>query len=175
MRVREYYLPETKVSKEISDYLEQLLEGAENDYEKLERLERMLSSYPYSDSPGKLPEEVGSPSEFLDYFMLELRKGYCSHFATAFVLLARSEGIPARYCQGYYVQRGDSETVTVTTDMAHAWPEAYLEGYGWVAFEPTPGKKQTARWTFRRNRKRRKSSFCRRRFKKRKRTGYICM
>lgn len=148
-RIRKYYLPETEISETIASYLEKLFDGAESDFDKLDRLERMLSAYNYSVSPGKLPEEIDDPAEFLDYFMLELREGYCSHFATAFVLLARSQGIPARYVQGFYVPKGDAGTITVTTSMAHAWPEAYLEGYGWVAFEPTPGKKQVTRWAFR--------------------------
>lgn len=147
-RMKEYYLPETEASEEIAAYLEKLLQGAESDFDKLERLEKMLSSYEYSAEPGRLPDEVETATDFLDYFMLELRKGYCSHFATAFVLLARSQGIPARYVQGYYVTKGDAYSVMVTTDMAHSWPEAYLDGYGWIAFEPTPGKRQTTSWSF---------------------------
>lgn len=148
-RIYREYLPDTPVSPALSEYLEQLMEGAGSDYERMERLEKMLSSYRYSLSPGKLPEKVNSPAAFLDYFLLESREGYCSHFATAFVLLARNQGLPARYVQGYYVKKEKSGTVTVSTDMAHAWPEVYFKDFGWVAFEPTPGFKRTARWEFR--------------------------
>ena len=54
------------------------------------------------------------------------------------MLLARAEGIPARYVQGFCVPVQEGETA-VFSNMAHAWPEAYLEGVGWVPFEPTPG------------------------------------
>ena len=149
--MRQYYLPEMQISDQTSAYLEQLLEGAESDLEKLERIEKMLSSLTYSDDPGRLPEQVDNPEAFLDYFLFDLQKGYCSHFATAFVLLARSQGIPARYVEGYYVRKGTAQSVTVRTSMAHSWPEVYLEGYGWLAFEPTPGYRQTSRWAFRKN------------------------
>lgn len=147
-RMRQYYLPETQISDQAWAYLEQLLEGAESDLEKLERIEKMLRSLTYSDDPGRLPEQVDGPQAFLDYFLFDLQKGYCSHFATAFVLLARSQGIPARYVEGYYVRKGTAQSVTVMTSMAHSWPEVYLEGYGWLAFEPTPGYRQTSRWAF---------------------------
>lgn len=147
-KVRQYYLPETKVSERASAYLEELFEGADGDLEKLERIEKMLNSLTYSNEPGKLPEKVDGPEAFLDYFLFDLQKGYCSHFATAFVLLARSQGIPARYVEGYYVKKGSAQSVNVTTGMAHSWPEVYLEGYGWLPFEPTPGYRQTTRWAF---------------------------
>lgn len=148
-RVYQYYLPETQVSDVISEYLEKLLDGAESEFDKLSRLEAMLASLQYTETPGALPESVTSPEEFLDYLLLDGRKGYCSYFATAFVLLARNQGIPARYVQGYYVLKNGNESVTVNSSMAHAWPEAYLKGVGWIAFEPTPGKKQYTAWAFR--------------------------
>jgi len=70
---------------------------------------------------------------------LESKEGYCTHFATAFTLLARSQGIPARYVHGYSVPMQGKKEVTVTSAMAHAWPEAYIDNVGWIPFEPTPG------------------------------------
>ena len=148
-RMQEFYCPETEVSDQVARYLQELFDGAESDYEKMERLEKSLSALAYNTSPGALPQEVDSPKAFLDYFLLELREGYCSHFATAFVLLARTQGIPARYVQGFYVNKGNDASAIVMTDMAHAWPEVYLEGYGWLAFEPTPGFRKVSRWEFR--------------------------
>ncbi len=80
----------------------------------------------------------------LTFLSLEGRVGYCQHFATAFALIARANGIPARVAIGFREGtpvQSDEETprFSVTTSMAHAWPEVYLKDRGWVAFEPTPG------------------------------------
>ena len=147
-RMSEAYLPETIVSQAMADYLDQLFEGAETDLEKLARVEELLSTFRYSDHPGELPESVVTPADFLDYFIFEKQEGYCSHYATAFALIARYLGYPARYVQGFYVKKGDEQTVTVKSSMAHAWPEVYLEGIGWLPYEPTPGKKYAAVWAF---------------------------
>lgn len=136
--IYENYLQEVALSEGVADYLAQVIRGAETDVEKLRAIERELSSYTYTKTPGELPEWVRSEEEFLDYFLLESRQGYCTYFATAFVLLARAEGIPARYVQGFCVPAQEEE-VTVYSDMAHAWPETYLPGVGWIPFEPTPG------------------------------------
>src|SRR5439155_21015223 len=67
------------------------------------------------------------------------RVGYAEQYASAFAVLARSQGFPTRVAVGYLLRarelRGD--TYTVTTADAHAWPEVAIAGYGWVAFEPT--------------------------------------
>ncbi len=137
--VRERYLTEVDVSPEVREWLHKAVEGAENDYRKLRGIEEALRELTYNPSPGELPKEVTNASQFLDYFLLEKGEGYCTYFATAFVLLARAEGIPARYVQGFCVPFQEAGAAEVYSDMAHAWPEAYLEGFGWIPFEPTPG------------------------------------
>lgn len=123
----------------VEAYLKEITEGAETDVEKLKAIEAELASFTYTRTPGELPETIASSGEFLDYFLLESREGYCTYFATAFVLLARAEGLPARYVQGFCVPvNGRGETM-VYSNMAHAWPEVYFEGIGWIPFEPTPG------------------------------------
>ena len=147
-RIYEQNLPETSLPEKLVPYVEEWLEGAETDYDKLARIESALQKYEYTQSPGNVPDWVETPEDFLEYFLLQSQKGYCSHFATAFVLLARSQGIPARFVQGYYVPVGSEQTVMVKSTMTHAWPEAYLKGIGWIGFEPTPGKKQPVSWKF---------------------------
>lgn len=139
------YLPGTEISDRLESYLEKLFEGAGNPYEKLLRLEEVLNAFSYTDTPGRYPDDIDSPGSFLDYFMFQTQEGYCSYFATAFVLIARNQGIPARFVQGYYVTKKDG-IVSVTSDMAHAWPEVYLDGIGWIGFEPTPGRKSRTAW-----------------------------
>ena len=140
-RMKDVYLPKTAVSERMDAYLNELLEGAENDVEKLNRIEAMLSSMDYTKNPGDLPAGIDSASEYLDYFVFEKKEGYCVHYATAFVLLARHEGIPARYVQGYRVKPKRKGYVRVYESDAHAWPECYIEGVGWIVYEPTPGHK----------------------------------
>lgn len=127
------------LSDDVELYLKNITEGAGTDVGKLKAIEAELSSFTYTRTPGELPETVKSAGDFLDYFLLEGREGYCTYFATAFVLLARAEGLPARYVQGFCVPvNGKGETM-VYSNMAHAWPEVYLKGVGWIPFEPTPG------------------------------------
>lgn len=137
--VYENYLEAPTLSQEARDYLSEITKGAENDLEKLQAIERMLQSYTYTTNPGVLPDKVTGVGEFLDYFLLESRQGYCTYFATAFVLLARAEGIPARYVQGFCVPMAGKTEAVVLSSMAHSWPEVYMDGVGWIPFEPTPG------------------------------------
>ena len=139
MSVRESYLGEVRLSGDLEGYIKDIVKDAETDLEKLKAIESYLSSLCYTLTPGDLPKRVRNAGDFLDYFLLESRQGYCTYFASAFVLLARAEGIPARYVQGYCVPIGERGEAAVYSYMAHAWPEAYLEGIGWIPFEPTPG------------------------------------
>ncbi len=135
------YVQDVLVSEEVQEWLNQVTGSEDSNIGKLRKLEEALSDYQYTLSPGMIPEDVQSVSDFLDYFLLEKKEGYCTYFATAFVLLARAEGIPARYVQGYCVPIKNQE-VQVYNTMAHAWPEAYIEGVGWIPFEPTPGRRE---------------------------------
>lgn len=137
--IEQNYLDPVPLSREVREYLDEMIQNASSDLERLRAIERELGSFTYTRTPGALPEEIADAGAFLDYFLLKSRKGYCTYFATAFVLLARSIGIPARYVQGFCVPVGEEDTVTVLSDMAHSWPEVYLEGVGWIPFEPTPG------------------------------------
>ena len=101
--------------------------------------DRLCANVTYSLAPGKTP----SDRDFLAYFLLENKKGYCEHYATAGTILARMAGIPARYCEGYLIdpasltESGGVWSAEVLDSCAHAWTEIYLEGYGWMPFEFT--------------------------------------
>ena len=84
---------------------------------------------------------------------LEKKSGYCVHFSAAMAVMAREVGIPSRIAVGYTsgtratsldepVQEDGSQMrgFEVTGRDAHAWPELYFEGLGWVPFEPTPSR-----------------------------------
>jgi transglutaminase-like putative cysteine protease len=93
---------------------------------------------------------LGDPNrDFVDYFLFDPQNGkvgFCEHFATAMVALARLEGIPARMAAGFAPgQRIDAAgggrapggVWQVREENAHAWAELYFPGYGWQIFEAT--------------------------------------
>jgi transglutaminase-like putative cysteine protease len=83
---------------------------------------------PASDSAGAL-----------DAFLFRTHLGFCQQYAAAMTLLARIDGIPARVAVGFTPgSKGHDGYWTVTGGDAHAWPELYFPGVGWVPFEPTP-------------------------------------
>ena len=136
--IEKYYGQKPELSEKVEALLSEITADADTEVEKLQAIEAELASYTYTKTPGRLPESVQNASDFLDYFMLESRQGYCSYFATAFVLLARAEGIPARYVEGFCIPTNKERSMTVYSNMAHAWPEVYIKGAGWIPFEPTP-------------------------------------
>ncbi|MCI4657275.1 transglutaminase TgpA family protein [Cryobacterium zhongshanensis] len=77
---------------------------------------------------------------------LEVKRGYCVHFASAMAVMARSLGIPARIAIGYLPGSRSSNPIegrdrfNVDAHDLHAWPELYFTGIGWLPFEPTPGR-----------------------------------
>ena len=80
------------------------------------------------------PSDGDAVSTFLD-----TRTGYCVQFATTMVVMARSLDIPARLAVGFLPgDRVGDNSFTVTGSDAHAWPEVFFPGHGWVRFEPTP-------------------------------------
>ena len=88
----------------------------------------------------------GHSSSRLEDFLLTERRGYCEQFAGAFATLARALGLPARVAVGFTpgiaLETGDENGTlySVRGEHAHAWPEVFISGAGWVAFEPTPGR-----------------------------------
>jgi len=135
--IRDIYSQKPLISAKTAGLLEETIKDAATDYEKLLAIEKLLSSLHYDLEPGELPESVNTAADFLDYLLFESQKGYCVHYATAFVLLARAQGLPARFVQGYAFSLRNGQA-DVRSYMAHAWPEVYLDGFGWLDFEPTP-------------------------------------
>jgi len=98
-------------------------------------IQEYLRRFPYSlDVPGPPPRR-----DAVDYFLFELKRGYCDYYATAMVVLSRAAGLPARMVLGYASGVYDVEQARyfVTKKHAHAWVEIYFTGIGWIEFEPT--------------------------------------
>lgn len=109
-----------------------------NNYDKAKAIEQYLvSNYPYNLDVRSTPRN----RDFVDYFLFDMKEGYCSYYASAMAILARCAGLPTRYVEGYMLPPEplkDNRTAFIITNMqAHAWVEIYFEGYGWLPFEPT--------------------------------------
>lgn len=84
-----------------------------------------------------LPPALGRNS--VDEFLFDTKRGFCEHFSSAFVVLMRAAGVPARVVTGY--QGGEFNPLdgylTVRQAEAHAWAEVYVQSRGWVRVDPT--------------------------------------
>ena len=84
---------------------------------------------------------AGHDDAALERFLFDTRRGYCEQFAGAYAAMARAAGLPARVGVGFTTgELGPDGAYSVRGYHGHAWPEVYLAGVGWVAFEPTPGR-----------------------------------
>ena len=112
--------------------------GAMTPYDKAAAIESYLRTFPYTLDIAAPPEG----RDVADYFLFELKQGYCDYFATAMVVLARAAGLPARLVMGYAsgVYDPESGQYLVSEADAHTWAEVYFPGAGWIEFEPTSSR-----------------------------------
>lgn len=111
--------------------------------EPYNRIEAYFKAHAVYDlSPGKKPAN----KDYIEYFLYENHKGYCSHFATAATMMFRAMGIPARYVEGYTLTNYDIQfnrsgmgEILIKDSNAHAWTEIYLPALGWKSVDLTPG------------------------------------
>jgi len=86
--------------------------------------------------------DQGHGRQALSNFLFSTKRGYCEQFAGSYAVLARMVGLPSRVAVGF--TPGDFDQAAgvyrVKGIHAHAWPEVFIEGAGWVLFEPTPGR-----------------------------------
>jgi transglutaminase-like putative cysteine protease len=139
-------LPESLPTRVRSLALE-LTAGQSTPYDRVRAIEQYLRQIPYTLELPRPPYGV----DIVDYFLFDLKRGYCDYLASAMVVLSRSAGIPARLATGYVSDDYDPTQArfTLTKADAHSWPEVYFPGIGWVGFEPSgrlalPGESQTA-------------------------------
>ncbi|GAB7191133.1 DUF3488 and transglutaminase-like domain-containing protein [Kineococcus sp. NUM-3379] len=127
-------LPDT-LPQVVRDRAEEVTRGKVSAYEKaveLQRFFRRTGDFTYSTNA---PDDGGSDAVAA---FLEQRTGFCVQFASAMAVMARSLGIPARVAIGFLPGDRSGENWLISAQDAHAWPELYFEGTGWVRFEPTP-------------------------------------
>jgi transglutaminase-like putative cysteine protease len=136
-------LPVT-LPKRVRDLAQEITADAKTPYERAKAIESYLhNSFTYETEDVPVPAE---DQDFVDQFLFESKRGYCDHFSSAMVVMARAVGLPARWVKGFtkgdvdlsYRSNVEGEYLYVVKNRnAHSWPEIYFEGIGWVAFEPT--------------------------------------
>ena len=110
--------------------------GAVTPYDKAKAIERWLrQNIAYNEAIPAPPPGVDP----VDWAVFDLREGYCNYYASAMILMLRTEGIPARMAAGFSQGEYDpaKNTYLVRERDAHTWVEVYFPGHGWVEFEPT--------------------------------------
>ena len=145
-------IPQT-LKQKLEPIAANLTKNAENNYERSKIIESYLSKeYEYSLEPPEKPANV----DFVEYFLFETKKGFCTHYATSMIMLLRSIGIPCRYVTGYllappekdiFIPGVDPEEFVfvegvpyefnVQKQNSHAWVEVWFDDFGWLPFEPT--------------------------------------
>lgn len=135
MAQMQYMFLGESVSENVKELAEETVGECTNKYDVCKTLERYLYKYNYNKAI-QVPDGVN----ILDWFLFEGKEGYCTHYATALAVMLRSEGVPSRIAEGFlvdYKTRIDSITYSISSNTAHAWVEAYIEGFGWIRLEPT--------------------------------------
>jgi transglutaminase-like putative cysteine protease len=114
-----------------------LAAGASSNYDALTLIRKdLMQSAQYDLDAPRAPRGVDP----VEYFLFHSRRGYCEHYASAFTLMARSLGMPARLVTGFAPGRYNPVTgfFEISGADAHAWSEVYFPYAGWVPFDPTP-------------------------------------
>ena len=132
---RNYLQIPDHIQQDIYDIAHRVTDGLDTPYEKAIALQNYLRrNYRYNLNVQEPPDGV----DFIAWFLIGERQGYCTYFASAMTMLCRIAGLPARYVTGYVALPNDSGVTVVSGEHAHAWTEVYLNGFGWLAFDPTP-------------------------------------
>lgn len=106
----------------------------------LETWFREAGGFTYDEQP---PAPIGGQPALVD-FVNETKQGYCQHYAGAMTLMLRLLGIPSRVAVGFTsgTYDDDEKEWVVSDTNAHAWVEVFFPRFGWIPFDPTPGRGQ---------------------------------
>lgn len=131
------YYSLNNIPDRVQELARSVVENETNGYDKAVALASYLR-YGWNYSLDTQAPPLGV--DFVEDFLFNKREGYCAHFSTAFVVMARSVGLPSRWVKGYSFGSVEEEGVhLVRNNHAHSWAEVWFDGYGWIPFEPTPG------------------------------------
>ena len=136
LRDRARYLQLPALDPRIRVLAGEVIVGSASNYQRAIAIESYLRvSFGYTLD---LPErETRDP---IAHFLFERKKGHCEYFASSMTVMLRAIGIPARIANGF--QSGTlnpiSKLYVIRASDAHSWVEAYIDGRGWLVFDPTP-------------------------------------
>lgn len=135
--IQETYLSvPSGVEPDVYALVTRITQDAQNDFDRAAALCAYLrSAYSYTLEQNIPP----TGRDFVSWFLLTERQGYCTSFASAMAVMARIAGLPSRYIEGYAAVPDSDGTARVTQRNAHAWVEIYFSGFGWLSFDATPG------------------------------------
>ncbi|WP_079523167.1 DUF4129 domain-containing transglutaminase family protein [Solibacillus isronensis] len=127
----------------VTDLAHEITDTYDSVYDKARAIEGYFarSGFQYETTNVQVP---AADQDYVDQFLFETKLGYCDNFSTSMVVMLRSIGIQARWVKGFSSgERVGSQdgmfTYQVTNNDAHSWVEAYIDGIGWMPFEPTIG------------------------------------
>lgn len=125
---------------ELIELAKSITQGAATPYDKALALRNYFRTPDFKYDPNAQPADSGSAI----LAFINDKRGFCVQFASAYATMARAIGIPARIAVGFTSGDKAGDTFHVTNFDAHAWPEIWLAGAGWVhPFDPTPPRSQT--------------------------------
>lgn len=126
------------IPNRVRELARNITSGADNGYDKAMALAEALrrGEWQYTLDTKYPP----SGADFVDWFLFEQKEGYCVHFSSAFVVMARAVGLPSRWVIGYSSGTRQDGGYVIQNRHAHAWAEVWFDDYGWVPFEATPGQ-----------------------------------
>ncbi len=133
--VKERYLEiPDNIKTDILDLAEKVSGGQDNPFDKASAITDYLRADLQYATNLPAPPENRDP---VLWVLFDYKKGFCNYYASAEVLMLRSVGIPARLAVGFAQGEYRNGAYIVRQRDAHAWPEVYFPGIGWVEFEPT--------------------------------------
>ena len=159
--IRQFYLGTDGITQRTRDLALDVVGTASNPYDQAEALARFLQGDPTFRYRTNVRLPADPEQDFVDYFLFDRengRIGFCEHYASAMVMMARTLGIPARMAAGFapgeQVQSPEAPPDAPRTQLwqvrqknSHAWAELYFPGYGWQTFEATKSIRGIARIT----------------------------
>jgi hypothetical protein len=135
----------SNISERSYSLVKELTKESQTTFERVKVIqEYLINNYKYSLEVSEVPVN----KEFVDYFLFEEQKGYCTYFASAATILYRIAGIPSRYVEGFKMddKRDSYGRYEVKNSMAHAWAEVLINAEEdiWCIVEATPAASRIA-------------------------------
>jgi len=138
-----YATPPEDVDDRITTLSDEITESTETPVQAVCKIDDWITTNKTYDPTATHDGE----EEPLEQYLFEMDSGNAEYAASSLVVLARSQGIPARYVTGYTPgeQSPNSQDQYVVREVnAHAWAEVYVTGHGWIPFDPTPSADRLA-------------------------------